>query len=366
MGSEENFQKQLGNTFPKAGKEKWIAAVSKESNKDWSSLDWTFEGMRFQGYYSHEEFQQLIHKVFNAPSPLPVHNWYSLCPIAIEDGQQTIHQASENIQYGADGNLFLVTRDVDISPWIDDERIQSRHAVFLVERNKQLVIPKIVSHDLLEKKDPRVVFLFTYPGDAHNFCRTWLTADAPGRIGLHLGDGLPVLEQISECLYQGVELIERLLSLGVDLPKAIGAVAFSLPASDLFLIQVAKIKALRRLWFQVANTYNLNDYKLESLYIHTIIYYKENATYDPHHEMIENPFSIIASVAGTANGVTVYGDVGNSLSRRMARNTSIILKKESFLNHVSDPLAGAYAIEAMIDQLSEKAWHHFQNRMQSV
>jgi methylmalonyl-CoA mutase len=44
---------------------------------------------------------------------------------------------------------------------------------------------------------------------------------------------------------------------------------------------------------------------------------------------------------------------------RMARNTSLILKEEAYLNNVSDPASGSYYIEELTNEMSLKAWSIF-------
>jgi methylmalonyl-CoA mutase len=48
-------------------------------------------------------------------------------------------------------------------------------------------------------------------------------------------------------------------------------------------------------------------------------------------------------------------------SRRLARNTQIILKKEAYLGRVSDPGGGSYYIEALTDTLARFAWETMQH-----
>jgi methylmalonyl-CoA mutase len=47
-------------------------------------------------------------------------------------------------------------------------------------------------------------------------------------------------------------------------------------------------------------------------------------------------------------------------SRRLARNTQIVLKQEALLFRVADPLGGAYLVEALTNSIASKAWKLFQ------
>jgi methylmalonyl-CoA mutase len=44
----------------------------------------------------------------------------------------------------------------------------------------------------------------------------------------------------------------------------------------------------------------------------------------------------------------------------MATNISLLLKEESYMHIVNDPIGGSYAIEQLTTQLSQKAWGLFQ------
>jgi methylmalonyl-CoA mutase len=47
-------------------------------------------------------------------------------------------------------------------------------------------------------------------------------------------------------------------------------------------------------------------------------------------------------------------------SRRLARNTQIILKREALLDRVADPVGGSYLIEVLTNSIATKAWKLFQ------
>jgi methylmalonyl-CoA mutase len=78
--------------------------------------------------------------------------------------------------------------------------------------------------------------------------------------------------------------------------------------------------------------------------------------------MLRSTTSSIAAICGGCDSLTVFPeDESNSMMQRMARNTSVILREESHLSKVADPLAGAYAIEVMIDTLAKESWQKFQS-----
>ena len=51
----------------------------------------------------------------------------------------------------------------------------------------------------------------------------------------------------------------------------------------------------------------------------------------------------------------------DNFSRRIARNTQIVLKEESHLDQVIDPAGGAYFVEKLTDDIANAAWKLFQS-----
>ncbi|NJM25755.1 MAG: methylmalonyl-CoA mutase, partial [Bacteroidia bacterium] len=57
---------------------------------------------------------------------------------------------------------------------------------------------------------------------------------------------------------------------------------------------------------------------------------------------------------------------GSTPSARISRvNVSNLLREESHFDKVADPLAGAYALDAMVDDLTVAAWNLLLNHVSS-
>ena len=72
----------------------------------------------------------------------------------------------------------------------------------------------------------------------------------------------------------------------------------------------------------------------------------------------------VAGFAGAVGGADalVLGAFSDALgapaerARRLARNTQLILAEEAHLGRAADPMAGAWAIESLTDQLARQGW----------
>jgi methylmalonyl-CoA mutase len=77
--------------------------------------------------------------------------------------------------------------------------------------------------------------------------------------------------------------------------------------------------------------------------------------------MLKETTAAMAAILGGTNGLSLYPEeMDNVVMSRIARNTSHILREESHLNKVADPLAGSYLVENLMLEMAEKAWAKFQ------
>jgi methylmalonyl-CoA mutase len=177
--------------------------------------------------------------------------------------------------------------------------------------------------------------------------------------GLVINSSTPV-KQIVEALTHGVKMIE-LLSGEIDLQKIFERIAFSIPLSSDFLQEISKLKALRLLWYQVAQAYGVKNFVLEDLHIHARSESVTEEKYEPHSNMLKGTIAAMAAIIGGSDSLTVCAQhENNKMMDRIARNVSNILREESHLDKVSDPAAGSYVIENIVNDIAEKSWSEFQ------
>jgi methylmalonyl-CoA mutase len=129
--------------------------------------------------------------------------------------------------------------------------------------------------------------------------------------------------------------------------------------SDYF-IQIAKLRAIRRLWAILRSEYNLkNDLHL---IIETSLTNKSIS--DKYNNLLRTTVESMAAVAGGCNELVVTEfDVlfteNETLSSRMAINQQLILKDESYLDKMADISCGSYYIESITDAIAKKALETF-------
>jgi methylmalonyl-CoA mutase len=85
------------------------------------------------------------------------------------------------------------------------------------------------------------------------------------------------------------------------------------------------------------------------------------AAQDPYNNIVRTCLEALAGVLGGTqslhtNALDEAIALPTEFSARIARNTQLILQEESNVTHTADPLAGSHYVEALTDELAQKAW----------
>lgn len=134
-------------------------------------------------------------------------------------------------------------------------------------------------------------------------------------------------------------------------------------AADLdFFATIAKIRAARLMWSQIFSAY---DVKAVAPFIISETSERSFSTVDPWVNILRATVSSCAAAVAGADMLTVapctsVAEGDNDLSRRVARNTQIIMQEESHLGHVMDPAGGSWYVEKLTQDLALQAWNKFQ------
>lgn len=115
-------------------------------------------------------------------------------------------------------------------------------------------------------------------------------------------------------------------------------------------VNVSKLRAIRVLW---ANLLKANKLAFTPLFI--VANTKVDASANKETKLIQNTLACLNAALGTADLICTQAQKEIN-SDRLNQNIQHIMKLESKLNMVRDPLAGSYAIEKMTKNLAEAAW----------
>jgi len=201
---------------------------------------------------------------------------------------------------------------------------------------------------------------------AADTARDWKNVRALGvDTGIYVEAGATAAWELGIAIATGVEYLRAATAAGLDPAEAAARIEFTLAIGPDQFLEMAKFRAIRRLWARV-----LEESGVEEGARHSHTYGTTSArmisAVDPWVNMLRVTTAAFAAGTGGADGVTVtpfdrmIGQPGD-LGRRIARNTQIILRDESSLGRIADPLAGSWYGEELTDELAEAGWARFRD-----
>ncbi|MCW7482983.1 methylmalonyl-CoA mutase family protein [Leptospira kanakyensis] len=188
-------------------------------------------------------------------------------------------------------------------------------------------------------------------------------------VGIHsyfLRDaGASIGQELTYSLSWGVDYLNRHLDAGVGIEDAAANIWFWMGIGSDYFTEIAKFRAFRILWTEILNAYKpgLGE-SLPALIVGRTSNFQFTA-YDPYVNMLRGTTAAMSAVMGGADFVSVLPfdseySAQQELGKRIARNSQLLLRYESYLDKVEDPAAGSYYLEVLTKKLAESAWAKFQ------
>ena len=171
--------------------------------------------------------------------------------------------------------------------------------------------------------------------------------------------GADVVQELAYTLASFVTSLDQLTNRSVPPLLAANRVLFSLSVGTDYLTEIAKLRAWRYLYRRITRAYGLPD-ELCQAFVQAQSSRLYQSVYSPHTNIIRHTSEAMSAVVGGCDALSTlpYAEP-TDLSQRVARNISLVLKNESYLDKVADPAAGAYYLEILTAQLAEAAWKLF-------
>ncbi len=177
--------------------------------------------------------------------------------------------------------------------------------------------------------------------------------------------GATAVEEIGFALAAGVDFLAALAERGVNENRAAAALEFSFAVGSNYFVEIAKFRAFRMLWARAVESFG-GTHEAAKARIAARTSKWNKTVYDPHVNILRATTETMAAVLGGADTVTVTPfdacyKAPDEASRRLARNTQLLLKHETWLGRVADAGGGSYALETITDFLACEGWRVFQD-----
>jgi methylmalonyl-CoA mutase, N-terminal domain len=180
--------------------------------------------------------------------------------------------------------------------------------------------------------------------------------------GYHIREaGSTAVQEVAFTLADGIAYVEAAVKAGLSVDKFGPQLAFFFNAHNNLLEEVAKFRAARRLWAKIMRErFGATDPRAWMLRFHAQTAGSTLTAQQPENNVVRVTIQALAAVLGGAQSLhTNSRDEALGLPTeeavRIALRTQQILAHESGVAEVVDPLGGAYAVEALTDQIERAA-----------
>jgi len=175
--------------------------------------------------------------------------------------------------------------------------------------------------------------------------------------------GAYITQELGYALAWGAEWMTMLTEAGLSACEVAGRIKFNMGISSNYFMELAKFRAGRMLWAEIAKAYGACE-EGSKMHVHAVTSRFNMTLYDAHVNLLRTMTETMsAALAGVDSIETLPFDLiyerPDEFSERIARNQQILLREESHLDKVVDPAGGSYYIETLTTSIATRAWEVF-------
>jgi methylmalonyl-CoA mutase len=176
--------------------------------------------------------------------------------------------------------------------------------------------------------------------------------------------GASAVQELAFVLATAVEYLREMDQRGVEVEVVAPRTRFAVTVGEQFFMEISKLRALRMLWARAVEALG-GDAESQRLRLHVRTSQWNKTACDPYNNVLRTTVEAFAGVLGGCDSMQVgaFDEVvrqPDDFSRRLARNTQLVLQKECHLEHVLDPAGGSWFVESLTAEIANRAWALFQ------
>ncbi len=401
---KKHGQTLLFDDFPNVSKESWKKEAEKRiaNPGTYEDLVWqTEDGIEIEPFYTEEEAKDFLFRDNLLPGEFPFvrgtrnkdNSWLLTEDIRLATPEDAVRDALAAIKGGADSLTFFpemkMNREVietlikDIDPLRVSINFALREdpekvcALFISCCRKKGINTQELSgaffFDPLSQLLAHGSLATTLDKHVEKIARTigYLSDAAPGYSAFSVkssafkNSGATITQELAFTIAAAVEYLVMLRQRDVDADCACRHLVFSFSTGSSYFAEIAKLRAARALWGNIAEKFAPASAESIKMKIHCRTATFNKTVYDSHVNIPRATLEAMASVIGGTDSLTVEPFDAthrkpDEFSRRVARNIQLLIKNESHLDIVTDPGGGSYHIEKLTQSISQKSLELFQ------
>ena len=180
--------------------------------------------------------------------------------------------------------------------------------------------------------------------------------------GYHMQEaGGTCVQELAYTLADGIEYARAALASGLEIDDFAPRLSFFFCIGMNFFMEVAKLRAARQLWSELVNEHFApKDPRSLMLRTHCQTSGVSLTSQDPYNNIIRTTIEALAGVLGGTQSLHTNSfdealALPTDFAARIARNTQLVLREETGVTDVIDPLGGSYYVESLTSSLVHEA-----------
>jgi methylmalonyl-CoA mutase N-terminal domain/subunit len=241
-----------------------------------------------------------------------------------------------------------------------------------VARRQSVDIRKLsgtVQNDVLKEYIARGTYIFPVPQAMRIITDmfAWTNENVPdwntiSISGYHMREaGSTAVQEVAFTLGNGIAYVQAAINAGLDVDKFAPRLSFFFNAHNNFLEEVAKFRVARRMWARIMKEhFKAKSPKSWTMRFHTQTAGSTLTAQQPENNIVRTALQAMAAVLGGTQSLhTNSYDEALALpteqAARIALRTQQVVAYESGVPQTIDPLAGSYYIEALTNEIEQRA-----------
>jgi len=169
--------------------------------------------------------------------------------------------------------------------------------------------------------------------------------------------------ELAYTLADGIEYVRAGVAANLPVDRFAPRLSFFFGIGMNFFMEVAKLRAARVLWAKLMKEFEPQDPRSLSLRTHCQTSGWSLAAQDVFNNIARTCIEAMAATQGGTqslhtNALDEALALPTDFSARIARNTQIVLQKESGTTRIIDPWGGAFFVERLTTDLATRTWGH--------
>ncbi len=181
--------------------------------------------------------------------------------------------------------------------------------------------------------------------------------------GYHIREaGATAVQELAFTLADGIGYVEACMERGLQVDEFAPRLSFFFDSHMDFFEEIAKFRAARRMWAKIMKErFGAKDPRSMMLRFHTQTAGCSLTAQQPYNNVVRTTLEALAAVLGGTqslhtNSLDEVLALPSQEAATIALRTQQIIAEESGVANTIDPLAGSYFVEALTDEMEEKAW----------